>query len=754
MKSDLFDHTYLVNLQQHRGRRLRTLDHLNSFGISPTVFDATDGYLPPVLTKYETYAQKELGELSYFKKFNKLEVWMNKLFIDSPGAFGYIDTYIRVLKDAKQKGYKSILILEDDVLLSKDFNERIVSFFSKLPESWKFINLGASQYNWDPVNLDEAHLHGYYTPTQLDTCGSFAIAINDSIYDELIELQSYFEAPFDHLPLGEIYKRYSSDCFVAFPFMVMPDVRSSSIRGSRNQLIHAHKMKWDPSLFEYPPKRPIINLVLTSKEQAKYFNSFGDNNTYPFDLNIYIPSLDGLRPYHDSSQVIESSLDASAIIFPNTGFCVKAKRRKPITEDALISLYESLDFDSTDDFELLDNNAKRIDLDRVTVIIPTYKRADLLEDVLLSVIEQDYKNKEIIVVDDNLKGSDEQIKTERVVSSLIEAYSDVCLVYISHYRNRRGAGARNTGIINSTGNYICFLDDDDLYLQGRLSLSIEKLKYTPRYIGAVYCGFTGGNSAARTNERYTEGNLSQELLLLNYLAHFLNTNTATYKREAIIALNGFDETFIRHQDLEFNLRFFEQYEMRVVSEQLVSIRPRPTTTDNQQYGMDLFETKQKFLKKFSYIINRYDKGTQKLIYDKHWSEVVKYASNDEKFEQVLLNELYNGHIQCYQILKEHQRLLIGEKAPKNNFSPSPVNGLPNNKAIKDLREKKTCSNVVVSNYRPLNYWQQKGVKVFSLFFGMFILPPQKRKLRSNPKAFFADSKNTFTRSVGKFLKII
>ena len=743
MKTDFFDHIYLVNLRQHRGRRLKALAHLKTFGITPTLFEASDGYMPPLLTKYNTYSRQEVGRLSYFKKFNELEFNRKTHFIESAGAFGYIDTYIRILKDAKLKGYQSILIFEDDVLLSLDFNEQLKSFCSTLPETWKFINLGASQYNWDSVNIEKACLQGFYRPKQLDTCGSFAIAIRSTIFDELIQLQSHFEAPFDHIPLGEIYNKYASDCFVIYPNIVMPDVRSSSIRGSRNQLVHAQKMKWNPGLFEYPLKRLIINVILTSKEQIKYVDAFNDESTFPFELHLFIQSLDGLRPYHDASQPIEVTNEKEFIASPNSGYCVRYKNNAPFTEDELISLYESLIFNKqpTTGFEIIDTMTHRIDSNRVSVIIPTYKRSENIGSVVLSVIDQDYENKEIIVVDDNPKGSGEQLKTENIILRLIEEYPDTNLIYLSHSKNRNGAGARNTGFMKSTGNYICFLDDDDdLYLPGRLSLSIKKLRETPGFIGGVYCGFIGWNGAIRTKERYKAGNLTQELLSLDYLAHYLHTNTVTYKRDAVITINGFDETFRRHQDIEFNLRFFENYDVSVVPEQLISLKPEPTKINNQQYGIDLFETKLKFLKKFQYIINRFDQRTQKAIYDKHWEEVIKHVSNEKLFEKHLLSEFKNGYLQCFSQLsrKDIKRALK----------------TPNVKNDESFVKTKEEAPTAYAAKRGLNFWQAKGVNFFGLVFSKFILPHHKLKLENNPEAFFEDSKNSFTRLIGKLLRII
>ncbi|WP_438883286.1 hypothetical protein, partial [Bacillus cereus group sp. Bce013] len=88
---------------------------------------------------------------------------------------------------------------------------------------------------------------------------------------------------------------------------------------------------------------------------------------------------------------------------------------------------------------------------------------------------------------------------------------------------------------------------------------VAKLIVTPDDVGAVYCGFLGWNSSENDLHRYKEGDLTLDILMLDYKNHYLHTNTATYKRHVVLSINGFDESYHRHQDLEFNLRFFESY---------------------------------------------------------------------------------------------------------------------------------------------------------------------------------------------------
>ena len=106
---------------------------------------------------------------------------------------------------------------------------------------------------------------------------------------------------------------------------------------------------------------------------------------------------------------------------------------------------------------------------KVSVIIPTYKRSHFLQRAIDSVLNQTYKNLEIIVVDDNEPNSDFRKKTEMKM----QKYADnTKVVYIKNNKNLGGALARNEGIFNATGDYITFLDDDDIYLPQKIEVQL------------------------------------------------------------------------------------------------------------------------------------------------------------------------------------------------------------------------------------------------------------------------------------------
>ncbi len=109
---------------------------------------------------------------------------------------------------------------------------------------------------------------------------------------------------------------------------------------------------------------------------------------------------------------------------------------------------------------------------KVSVIIPTYNRAKFISSAVRSIIDQKYSNIEIVIVDD---GSNDN--TQAVVHSLKEKYSNI--IYCHNERTKGPSGARNTGIIKSSGDYVSFLDSDDTWLDGHLTNGLEILNEYP-----------------------------------------------------------------------------------------------------------------------------------------------------------------------------------------------------------------------------------------------------------------------------------
>lgn len=653
--NDHFDHIYVVNLEESVEDRLKVCHHLTQSGVSYELFTAVNGYKGRANRLWKTYQTRPLGALKRFSYLNQREIKRNKKFIESAGAVGYICTYLEVLRDAKRRGFRKFLIFEDDVLLSKGFEERFQKFISSTGDDWKVVQLGASQYNWDSVDDDQALTDGFYFPRQMHTCGSFAIAFDSSVVDELIELESCFEAPFDHAPMWALYEKYLGKCYVAYPNLVMPDVGESTIRESRCQYAHGRRMKWQVENFPYPLKKLKLGLVIRARDNLRCLSPL-NKLELPFQLSVFYLSSDGLRPVHNAESVpvgdlVDNNRDLAELEFPACDRYAEVLDGYPVSERDLVMFLESQVTGTCNRPEFLrafTPKVAQLHKGRVSVVIPTYSRPTNLRYALESVASQDYLDKEIIVVSDNGNGSEYSEQTEAMIQQVQRAFPSVDIHYIKHSCNRNGAAARNTGILAASGEFIAFLDDDDIYLQGRLEKSVNELKGARADISGVYCGFLGWNSPTNDPSRYVTDGLEELILTLDFKKHYLHTNTATYRTSAVRYINGFDESYPRHQDLEFNLRFATDFKFGVVKEALVRLNPEPSEISNKLFGLKLLDVKTKFLAEFSGLVSRYN---AEQIYNRHWGEVRRYILNEDAFMGELKERFHDGFSQVLLSLK-------------------------------------------------------------------------------------------------------
>lgn len=261
---------------------------------------------------------------------------------------------------------------------------------------------------------------------------------------------------------------------------------------------------------------------------------------------------------------------------------------------------------------------------KVSVIIPTHNRSYLIGRAISSVLDQSFQDFELIVIDDASTDN-----TEAVVKS----FNDERIKYIRHNINKGGGAARNTGITASIGEYITFLDDDDEWLRDKLDRQIETMKNLPHEIwGGIYCGFyyiTDGKTQTIRADR--KGNFQKEILN-NEIMMGASSSTLLFSREAIMRTGLFDESFERHQDWEFLIRFFRNYKLFAMDEPLVKAYGR---SHNRPNGEMMARVKEKFLSKFREDIYLFGKKEGNEIFAQNWLEVSLAFAKEGRMKKCL-----------------------------------------------------------------------------------------------------------------------
>lgn len=210
----------------------------------------------------------------------------------------------------------------------------------------------------------------------------------------------------------------------------------------------------------------------------------------------------------------------------------------------------------------------------VSVIIPVFNCIEFLDECLASVFGQGYDALEIIAVDDgSTDGSIERL----------ESYGDrIRLVRQSH---KGPAAARNAGVAASSGEYIAFIDADDVWLPGKLQAQLDYMAEHPaikivygRHIhwpansdGSYPAALPFAASAGPKTTPSPSGWIYPQMLVDSYV-HII---TALIRREVFDHLNGFDGSFGKGSDYDFWLRASYDFEIHFVEQAAALYRDNP-----------------------------------------------------------------------------------------------------------------------------------------------------------------------------------
>lgn len=199
----------------------------------------------------------------------------------------------------------------------------------------------------------------------------------------------------------------------------------------------------------------------------------------------------------------------------------------------------------------------------VTVVIPNYNYAHYLRETIDSVLAQTYPNIEIIVVDDGSKDGSREV---------LESYGERITAIFQ--QNQGVSAARNNGAAAGTGEFIAFLDADDVWLPEKIAKQIERFTAEPT-LGLVHVGVdeidAGGTSLLHRLEG-SEGDAVEDLLMLGRKGVLGGGSGLMVPRMVFDEIGGFDMRLSTSADFDLFVQIASRYRVGFVDEILIRYR--------------------------------------------------------------------------------------------------------------------------------------------------------------------------------------
>ncbi len=264
----------------------------------------------------------------------------------------------------------------------------------------------------------------------------------------------------------------------------------------------------------------------------------------------------------------------------------------------------------------------------VSCVIPTYRRCDTLGRAIDSVLNQTYDNVEVLVVDDNEKGSPDSEN----VSQIVQSYSDPRVRLVIQPQHINGAEARNAGVRASSGEYIAYLDDDDSWIPEKLERQMHALSEHSDCDGCscLYSFYCNGN-VVRSCAPYNGENLHRKVIGRDVA---VCTPTLLFKKEALLEAGLFNNALKRHQDLQLLLDFTLHHKLYVLNEYLVKVNTESGINRTNDANR-LIEVKKRFFDACRSHLDVYSEKEKRDILAAHYFEIILVAVRGKQFGIIL-----------------------------------------------------------------------------------------------------------------------
>ena len=243
---------------------------------------------------------------------------------------------------------------------------------------------------------------------------------------------------------------------------------------------------------------------------------------------------------------------------------------------------------------------KKVEEPLVSVIIPTYNRANVIHRSISSAIKQSYQKIEIIVVDD---ASDDD------TAQIVQQINDTRIIYICHQINLGGSEARNTGIKNARGKFIAFLDSDDVWLPNKLQHQLAIISQQKCHDNLVcYTQFQKSSQIFYQRSILpAKGKQEQETIPEYFWLSGGEMLTSTLLVSRTLASRTLFQTgLVKHQDLDFVIRLETQGAKFIFVPQVLAIWHNEPRCDriscqvNYQASLDWIQQYRQYISEDAY----------------------------------------------------------------------------------------------------------------------------------------------------------
>lgn len=212
----------------------------------------------------------------------------------------------------------------------------------------------------------------------------------------------------------------------------------------------------------------------------------------------------------------------------------------------------------------------------ISVIIPVFNGELTIQETIYSILNQTFKNIEVIISDDGSTDS-----TLEIVNNISDSR-----IKILSYPNAGVSASRNRGIYQAKGEYISFMDADDLWTPDKLELQWQALQFNPQAAVAYsWTDYIGESSQFLKSGRRIKanGDVFSKLLITNFLE---NGSNPLIRKEALEKVGGFDESLSASEDIDLWLKLSADYEFVCIEKPQILYRSSTNSLSSNLKNME------------------------------------------------------------------------------------------------------------------------------------------------------------------------